>query len=457
MMGSRSLEAIVSRLTVLSVLSGLALVLMGCGGEKGVDNGTIVGKVFSDLQGNIASRQPESGVTVVIQRQETPDIIRTTLTDANGMYVFTDVPLGPYALGFAKEGFFPITTDAGSTSGQTAVGQTVRVVVDHHTTSLAPEVTLRSQLRIGNATVVFVLRDEFTGEPVTNATVEVGGVSTSENLEGVYTLSVPITRPDSTVPFGQPRQFTARITAEGFLGAIRTLNLFANQTIRETINLPAFSAETVSIRGVIRYERFQNVAPPYSEISVRVRNGNIQAPDVDDTTGIFTISGLPPSFTGKTRQIDLIISHPDYVTQEVRGITLPIAGLKDLTNQPIFLEPVVVDLIGTVSVLNDVSDPPTEQIPNGTNDKVIIEETGQVASIINGTFLIPDVPVQQGENDNGLTLLLQAQRPNSTLNFCTTVQGVKPTSDGTDSAVFTLRKIVLSTQCDDNPVGGGGG
>src|SRR4051812_37054795 len=101
---SQRIFRILPRVFAAVILLNLAL-LMGCGGTAGVDNGRIVGKVFSNLRDRSAQRLPEPGVTVVTQREGgTPPIIRTTTTATDGTYAFGDLPTGAYVIGFAKEG-----------------------------------------------------------------------------------------------------------------------------------------------------------------------------------------------------------------------------------------------------------------------------------------------------------------------------------------------------------------
>jgi len=431
------------------MVPALTFSLLGCGGDDGgIRNGTVVGQVFSSLQGTSAVRSPLAGVTVVLQREAEPALIRTTLSDGNGQYVFSEIPLGTYVVGMAKEGFEPIDTQAGATANRTAVGDQIRVFVESKKTSLAPEATLRALQQQGDASVIFTLIDGVSGARVTHAAVTVGIITQTENQNGVYDVTVPIVRPTNSTPFTQIPSLDFNVQADGFtsISQFAGVDVAAGQTVRRTLVLTPLT--NISVTGRIEYSRFQLVAPAKDAVRIQVLNLASATGTVAED-GTFTIINLPSSNSAVTRTIDVEFSHPDLISKIVRAISLPQAGSLTLPNM-IILEPRTVDLMGRVKVVDAVTTN-AQQVPNGPDDKVIIAETGQVASIINGNYFIPDVPTQQGAaavGTGGLTLQFEARRPSDNVDFCENVPGIRPVSDGTSNAVFTVREIVLETACD---------
>ena len=70
---------------------------------------------FDGLIGVRNSQEPESGiknVEVRLYEYNTSNVIRSTYTDANGAYVFNEVPVGTYDVGFTYDGMTYTTTQA---------------------------------------------------------------------------------------------------------------------------------------------------------------------------------------------------------------------------------------------------------------------------------------------------------------------------------------------------------
>jgi hypothetical protein len=450
-MSQRTIHQHLSKLLVLAVGLNLML-LLGCGGTAGVENGSIIGKVFSNLRDASATRGPESNVNVLVQREGgTPPIIRTTFTDANGNFVVSDLPNGQYVIGYAKEGFRVIGTQAGDTSQRTALGTSVRVFVDNGRTSVAPEVTLRALEPTGDAIVIVTVQDQLTGLPITDATVTAGPVSTTQNTNGVYTLTVPLVgRPDEQFGTGTALAITIQAVAEGFvLQQLLNQRVFPGQTRRFTIALPPLGAQNaVTVDGTFRFSSFQSLLSLIQGISLRVQDTNFVG-TVTNATGIWLVTGLPASTSSITRQFNFVFSHPDLKTFVLQRVVLPKQGTKTIT-QPVVLEPNTVDVMGMVFV---GANPDQQLIPNGADDRVTIQETGQTASLVNGSFLIPRVPTRQAPSSTPYTIRVTATDPQARIIRCQDISNVRPTSDGSANPVFILPKIVVTGPCQST--GGG--
>lgn len=300
------------KLLSCGILLSLFLLLIGCGGQAGVENGQIVGKVYANLQGTSATRAPEAGVAVVAQRESggEPRVIRTTTSDANGGYVFSGLPLGTYVLGFAKEGFVPIETQAGSSSQRTAVGTQVRIFVEPGLTAKAPDVTMRAVEPSGDVTLVLTILDLYTGQPVTDATVSVVGQATTQNTNGVYTVTVPLIGNNQT-PFGGGTNLQATITinAEGYVRdqTEAFTGLFPGQVRQKTKLLQPIQNVAdggVTVTGTWRFAKYQRQLEVAStaNIALSVKDLSGVGTQVNVPNGTWIVSNLPPSTATITRQ-----------------------------------------------------------------------------------------------------------------------------------------------------------
>lgn len=430
------------RLLAVAVLFQLTF-LLGCGGDAGIDNGNIVGKVFANFQDGSSVRAPLEGADVVLQRDGEPKIIRSTVTDSNGQYVFREVPVNEYAIGVAKAGYLPITTEEGATSQRSAVGSQIRVLVESGATSVAADATLTALEPSGDATLIVEVLDDFTGQPVKNATVQVGLSAVSDNTNGVYTVKVPLTSnglnrlsPDTLY------EVRLTVTAEGFTDSSIRQSVLPDNVVSRTIILS--STRTVQLLGtaVPASNAPQNLLQLLgTDPQLRVRDSEIGVTPIPrNGGGAFTIRDLPRSTDFIARTIDLEVTHPDLETVLLQRVSLPKGGSRTLTN-PIILTPKFVSVVGQVSVGAN------QGVPNGPDDRVLIIETGQEASLVNGTFVIPRVVTQQGPSAPGYTLQVEATDPSTNKKFCETVSDVKPISDGTSNPTFRVAQVVAAQEC----------
>lgn len=420
-----------------------AALTVGCGGNAGVENGTIIGKVFSNFSRGVAGRNPESDVAVVAQReQDFPMVIRTTKTDANGEFVLTDVPVGQYVIGFAKTGFQTIDTQQGATATRTAVGSQVRVFVEPNSVATAPEITLRKIAEVGNSTVVVTLQDASTGQPINNATVTVGTATSSNGgNNGVYTLAVPVNVDNPDAAFGQPGPERVIITADGF-GTRNdiTITPIADETVRVTIQMVP---ELAILTGFLRISAFENLYQK-NTIQVQLSNVNVNPNANINPDGSFTLE-VPRSTTAFTRQLNIVFTHPGLDPFTLSNVVAPIGGARTI-NQTVVMTPRRVDLVGTV--LNS-----TGQAPNNLGpvpDTATALQTGQVANIINGSYVIPSVPTGFDVNGGQITVRVRVFNPARTNPGPPPTQGVPeqneetitPFSDGSANPTFTVPLIV---------------
>ena len=439
--------------TILLAVTMLSIV--GCGGSAGVDQGSIHGVVFGNASGGSASEAPLAGVTIVAVREGgEPEIIRTTQTDANGEFVFTDLPTGSYTLGYDIQGYRTITTEEGNTIDRSAIGDQVRVFVEPGRTSEAPDQILVALAQQGDGTLVLTLLDRVTSDPITHATVLAGSAVTSNGgTNGVYTLSVPVIVQDPNAQAGtQPDPTTVKLTADGYdendTDANFIVQLVANETVTLTKTMNPLAA---FITGQIQISAYQTL---YNLTDVIISSDRISRRDLTrnlliETSGYFSV-GVPSSNAFNTRQFNLRFDHPLLNEAVVSNIVVPRAnGTRQLTS-PVVMTPITVDLVGTVSDSN--GNAPNQLNPSGLPDTATVRETGQMANIINGAYTIPNVPTASTQvQPNQFNVDVVAYNPfatNPSGGVGAVEQGtttVTPVSDGTANPTFQVPLITTSS------------
>lgn len=452
---------ILPRLVAVVILVNLAL-LMGCGGTAGVENGRIVGKVFSNLRNASAQRLAEPGVTVVAQREGgTPLLVRTTVTATDGTYTFPDLPTGAYVIGFAKEGFRTIDTQAGATSTRTAVGSQVRVFIESGRTSVAPDVTMVALQPTGDATIIVTVKDRVSGVPITNAIVTANAVTQTKNVNGVYTLVVPFVRANDSDAFGS-KDLSAVISAraEGFenfpiANDVSTVRALPGETTTFTAIMTPLGppdAGAVTLQGTYRFANFQNQLALTTNIRLGVRNvsdGLISAIEgrLNPANGTWVISGLPPSTSTIQRTFDLAFEHPDIVTNVLSGQTMPKGGTVTITN-PVVLQPLLVDVIGRVTVSADSGATVNDPVDDANFSVARIVETGQSATLSGGTFQIKNVPSRNINGETGWKLRITAKSKTTGNIFKAndvTINPLNTTNSNDPVPVFDVGLITANT------------
>lgn len=440
--------------SVLAALLFAMLGIVGCGGSYGVDDGTIVGTVFGNTFGGSATPVGLEGVRVAAVRADNPALIRTTESNAQGEYVFTNMPVGQWDLGFSKRDFnlVPVMPVGGARDTLTGMN-TFSAFVEPGGTARVVDITMARAPSEGDGTVIVTLVDNISGGPVTNATVSVGNATTSNGgTNGVYTLSVPVrivSGPDGN-PVTQNLQ-TIRATAEGYSAPDSSATsdpasqvlVVANETVTATVPLqPIVSV----INGFVQISQFQNL---YDLSQIRAFAEGVTVGDGAGSVsqnGRFNV-GVPSSNSVLTRQFNLTFQAPHLQTTVVSNVVAPSPNGRRQLTSPVVMQPITVDLVGTV--VDSLGAAPNQLNPSGIPDTVVVLETGQVGNIINGTFTIPDVPTVNPLG-SPMQLTLQASGYNPLAPTAVgqgaqevVMQPIAPVSDGSANPTFTVPLLRL--------------
>jgi len=152
------------------------------------------------------------------------------------------------------------------------------------------------------------------------------------------------------------------------------ISLTANEAIRRTVYL---SPRTVTIDGVIRVSKWQALFN-LRQVEIRVTSTPGPASESPAPNGLFTVEDVPASNSNLTRTLDLQLTHPDLQTMMLTSIVVPREGDRTLP-MTVVMTPLVVNVSGTVV---DSGSLPA----SGT---AVLVETGQIASVVNGSYTIP--------------------------------------------------------------------
>jgi hypothetical protein len=300
------------RLAVLFLASTM-LFLAGCG-DAGVSNGVLRGSVYSNRSGGATTKTPEPGVSVVAQFDGDPKINRTTVTDGNGQYVFSSLPVGRYVVGFQKDGFKTITTEEGSSKAQSAIGEQVWVYVESGSTVTAADVTLTELPAEGDGTVIITLIDHLTGEKINGATVTAGTSTTTNSSNGEYVLTVSIIANDGALPDSIP--YT--LNAEGYEPQNGSLQGFAGQTVRYTYEMVP---KMGYLEGSIEFAKYAHL---YQSVNLSITVDGL-AGEANYANGRFSME-VPVRTQNNQRSYTLRIKGDGLLDQVVNNIVGPVAG-----------------------------------------------------------------------------------------------------------------------------------
>lgn len=355
----------------------LAFVLTGCGGGgggfgdggAGVSNGGIVGNIRGI--GELGTL-PIAGAFVTVSRQIDPMIIRSTRSDGNGDFVFSDLPVGPYSMEASANGFIP-----------RSFGNVV--FVEPGFFSEVGPVTLDATLAIGNSNLVVTVLDAVTGEPIENALVTAGIASTSRGSGGVYSLSVPVSSQGSAAP-----AVGLSVQAGGYDPATvepRSVTIVPGQLVSVIARVRPLGGQ---ISGRVRISSFEGIFTGNGALSTV----SIQIPDVpssysqgfiDTVTGEFVIN-VPATSSTNPRTFTLTFVSPYFEIAIVPGIVAPVGGRTRLASD-VVLVPIGVGLTGTVLTSSGT-------FPGGTAaDTATLVELGRSVSIVAGRYSFPGIPV----------------------------------------------------------------
>lgn len=347
----------------------VSVLLAGCGGGGssdlggGITNGGITGNVQGAASAGVL---PIVGATVVAVRQEQIALTRTTQTDARGDFVFTDLPLGTWSVGYTALGFVPV---AAGSSGASSV------YVESGTVEQAPPVILAAStgLVTSGGNVSLTLLDAATGAPINTATVTAGVASSSVAVNGVYTLAVPGT---GATPVGLSAQATGydpnTLTPAQF-------TFVPGQTVTLTATLAPYA---VNVNGRIVVPGA--FASSLSTVQIHVAGiaSAFTGGTVNPTTGTFSLT-LPASTSSQTRVFSLTFVSPFFNLLVVPNVVAPAGGALTLTSD-VVLTPIGVGLAGTV--VDSASAVPQ------SGSTVTIQELGVQSPIVNGSYSFAAVP-----------------------------------------------------------------
>lgn len=435
------------QLALLIALTSLGVV--GCGGQLGVDNGTAVGTVFGTQQpgGSFDDEQPPlplEDVEVVLIRQgdQNNAFTRRTRSDVDGNYRFGDLPLGQYSIGFDKFGFGTIPADM---NGGPVNSTSQIVFVESEGTTVIPDFVMQRSATAASGQVVMTVLDNVTGQPVTNASITIKNTSTNESTQGgVYSMIVPVDIENPGTQGAQEGPTQINFSAEGYDTTVEpaAVKVVPGSTVRLTVlATPLLS----TIRGQINISRFDSL---FDKSTLTVEALNVaNSMGMVDAEGTFTIQ-LPASNSVTTRQFTLRFKGPGVLTRDVANVVSPLASLQRELSSIVVLDPITVDLVGTV--VDSDGDPPDQEDPSGIPDTVTVEQTGQAANIVSGQYTIPEVLVSEAiSGGGGLTLQVSAFNADGMNGMETGVreqmtQTVNPVSDGTNNPTFVVPLIRLA-------------
>lgn len=420
--------------TVVACLLVSLGVLFGCGGSAGVQDGTVVGRVFSDASSISGSRSPLAGVTVVARRQaEANLVVRRSLSDANGQYVFTDLPNGAYFIGYSKEGFIPVDALVGATGTRT-VQAAQDIFVESNSTVQVPDVTLQTNRQTGTGIVIITVLDAISGDPVVAATLTAGVVATSNGgNNGVYSLAVPLQPTDESTRnglFDSSFKFVD-VQADGYNSANFSVGVIANETVRRTVFLTPL---TVSFDGIIRVSSFPNLfnLANLGDFQVNLNNTTVALSSIGGSAngGIFRILGVPASNAQLTRTFNIRFTHPDLQTVVLSNVVAPRAGDRTIP-LVVTMTPTTVDVVGTAV---DSGNFPT----NGT---AVVVETGQSGAVVNGSYTIAGVPTRHASGGTPNTFTVEIRTFNNAGGAESAQATFRPSSDGSANPIFIIPRV----------------
>ena len=383
-------------------------------GSAGVKNGTISGLIHS------TNKQPISGVSVTISRDEKPPIIRSTISDQNGYYVFYNVPVGKYNLEFSKLGFSSIQ-DFDSNSNDSSGRAQKHVYVESGAFVNAPPTVLRSLGAFGETEVEIRLIDQITGESITNASITLGNQATnSANSAGQFNLSLNISPSNRDVP-----ESKLSIVAPGFETFTDTIATIPDQNNSFLIPI---TPKMGLIEGTIDFSNF-----PQSNLSsvTSIQVPNIPADVLDaeiDPSGYFKVA-VPLSTKSNLRVFDLKFHTRGFKPLILKNIPAPFSGANTLV-QPIKLMVITKAISGEVVTGNGA--PP---MPSGLN-QAFIKELGISAAISNGKYHFNAVPI-------GVDLSLSV----FTMNGIGKVEKIETTFKATENGreIFVLPTLITQS------------
>jgi len=303
--------------------------------------GVVTGKIV-----DTSTHQPLTGVSVVLESD--PGV--TTLTDAAGVFLLPDLPLGIQRIDFGLPGYAPATASANVTAGAT---------IDVGTLFLSANPT--------TGIIKGTVTDAGTGNPLNGVTVRVDGSFTASTLTGT----------DGDFVFSNVDPGSVSLTAEkaGYETASGAGTVTAGGLLLFSPQLPPVNpSATASVTGTV-IDASSNL--PLVGVSVAL----VSDPGINtqtDGAGSFTLPDIP---TG-TRQISFSLSGyaASTVTLDLSGGTTADLGTLALSSNPT-----------TGMIKGTITDAETGQILEGVTVTVTGAFDGSAVTGVDGGFIFSGV------------------------------------------------------------------
>tara|TARA_Y100000589_G_scaffold133978_1_gene127981 strand:+ start:336 stop:1544 length:1209 start_codon:yes stop_codon:yes gene_type:complete len=371
-------------------------------GSAGIKNGNVRGTVLS------ADKKGLSGVSILLVRNGTPPIIRSTISDADGIYVFHNTPVGKYSLGYSKLGYKSILANHGNTEIKTSPENQIRTYVESGASIRIPPVMLDSFGPFGLAPVSLNLIDQITGEPVVSANIHLGNQSNNNSIvDGKFTMKLTIPPSEKSLD-----PVNLRVSAPGFNDLTDHLTIIPKQENSFTISLKPLMA---TLEGHIDFSSFPFASlDSVTTISVANIPSNLLEPEIE-STGFFSIR-VPVSTQTNTRKFDIKIHTRGFHPITIPGVLAPEAGATSIL-QTVRLSALTTPVRGKVVSRNGLS-----PIASGMN-QAFIKELGISTSINGGMYFFQAIPT--GINLTVTVFILNSvgRIERGSIDFLTTING----------------------------------
>jgi len=351
--------------------------LAGCGGgggeglfgSAGVSNGGILGSVHGVAY---LGTLPISGAFITASRQVPPAITRSTRSDVDGQFAFTDLPVGLYRIVVSAQGFVQSVS-------------IVEVYVESGTFAQVQPIFLNSTIPLGPSNLVVNLLDESTGNPIDDAVVSAGTATTSQGAGGVYGLAVPLSLASQSPPV-----VALSVQAEGYDTSSvnpRTVTLYPGEVVTVTVTLQPLRSTITGQLRISSLEGFYLSSGALGTVSLFVSNvsSSFSQGVVDAATGQFRVL-MPASTSRRTRTFTLTFSSPLFELAVISGIVSPQANGSSIVTG-VTLVPVGVTLSGQVFT--------STGSPAGAGNlaTITVTELGITENIVNGQYSVAGIPV----------------------------------------------------------------
>lgn len=341
-------------------------------GSAGIKNGTIRGTVIDP------SNAPIQGAYIVAQFQNDPPFQRSTMSHTDGSFTLNNMPVGPYVMGFSKNGYQAITIGDTSNSSDNPIGREISAYIESGATYTVSPVKLKFIGIAGQAVVRLKLIDSYTGESVKGSNVVLGATSSQNQIGDYHETSIAINPTNEGLP-----DVPLIISTPGYEDLESSIQAIPSEVNEYTVELtPQLSA----IQGRVQLNSF-----PFPKLlsNLHISVDNIDVDKVDakiDKSGFFQVS--VPSSTDKNKRSFNIRVHLDgFGDIVVPNIIAPQAGATTI-QEPIKLTPVTTIVKGKVTSSSGIAGKVSAM------NQAYIKELGISASIQNGTFIFHQVPTR---------------------------------------------------------------